>query len=195
MSGTLPIRDLVGAWLESGELAEHALAHVRRGWAVFPLAPKSKVPLIAKRFGGRGCHDATREPAQVTKWWAECPHANIGIATGAPSGFFVLDVDPRHDGDKTLSALIQQHGPLPDTIVSLTGGGGRHFLSATSPASATAPAGLAPGSMYAAIVATSSRRPRHTKSAGNMPGTLTMPRTRRRSPPRQPGCLRGRFCR
>jgi hypothetical protein len=128
MSGTLPIGDLAGARLESGELAEHALAHVRRGWAVFPLAPKSKVPLIAKRFGGRGCHDATREPAQVTKWWAECPHANIGIATGAPSGFFVLDVDPRHDGDKTLSALIQQHGPLPDTIVSLTGGGGRHFL-------------------------------------------------------------------
>ena len=107
MSGTLPIRDLVGAghWLESGELAEHALAHVRRGWAVLPLSPKSKAPLIGRRFGGRGCHDATREPARNPKWWAEYPHANIGIATGAPSGFFVLDVDPRHEGDKRLSAL------------------------------------------------------------------------------------------
>jgi len=128
MSGRLPIDDRVGAWLESGKLAEHALAHARRGWAVFPLAPKSKVPLIGKRLGGRGCRDATREPAQIAKWWARCPQANIGIATGAPSGFFVLDVDPGHKGDKTLSALIRQHGPLPHTVVSLTGGGGRHFL-------------------------------------------------------------------
>jgi hypothetical protein len=128
MSATSPIADRAGTWFERDTLAAQALAYGRRGWKVFPLAPKSKVPLIGKRFGGRGCHDATREPAQVAKWWAQCPHANIGIATGAPSGFFALDVDLRHDGDKTLSALIQQHGPLPDTIVSLTGGGGRHLL-------------------------------------------------------------------
>src|ERR1700731_1169986 len=128
MNPTLSIGDLDSPRLESSVLAAQALTYGRRGWAVFPLAPKSKVPLIGKKFGGRGYLDATRDLAQIAKWWAECPQANIGIATGAPSGFFVLDVDPRHEGDKTLDALIQRHGPLPDTLVSLTGGGGRHFL-------------------------------------------------------------------
>jgi hypothetical protein len=128
MSATSPIADSAGTWLERDTLAAQALAYGRRGWKVFPLAPKSKVPLIGKRFGGRGCLDATRDSAQIGKWWAACPQANIGIATGAPSGFFVLDVDPHHQGDKTLAALIQRHGPLPNTLVSLTGGGGCHYL-------------------------------------------------------------------
>ena len=41
---------------------------------------------------------------------------------------FAVDVDPRHGGDLSLDELIAQHGPLPDSIESHTGGGGRHLL-------------------------------------------------------------------
>ncbi|RPJ20463.1 MAG: hypothetical protein EHM35_19445, partial [Planctomycetaceae bacterium] len=42
----------------------------------------------------------------------------------------VLDIDPAHGGRASLAALEAQHGPLPTTAVTLTGGGGehRHFL-------------------------------------------------------------------
>jgi putative DNA primase/helicase len=60
-------------------------------------------------------------------WWRQWPDANIGVATGAPSGLLVLDVDPRHGGDEALRDLEQWHGPLPQTVEALTGGGGQHI--------------------------------------------------------------------
>jgi putative DNA primase/helicase len=51
----------------------------------------------------------------------------VGIATGAASDLAVADVDG-DAGAESLRALERQHGPLPDTVVSLTGSGGRHFL-------------------------------------------------------------------
>jgi hypothetical protein len=56
------------------------------------------------------------------------PDANIGIATGARSGVFVLDVDTHgEDGMATLAALEAAHGDLPQTVTSATGGGGLHY--------------------------------------------------------------------
>ena len=52
---------------------------------------------------------------------------NWGIATGEGSGVWVLDIDPRHGGDKTLAQLEAQHGPLPLTPTVGTGGGGKQF--------------------------------------------------------------------
>jgi putative DNA primase/helicase len=42
----------------------------------------------------------------------------------------VLDVDPRHDGDKSLAELEHQYSLVGDTVESCTGGGGRHLLFA-----------------------------------------------------------------
>jgi len=53
---------------------------------------------------------------------------NLGILTGAPSGLVVLDVDPRNFGDETLYDLEKQHGPMPDTVQVVTGGGGWHHF-------------------------------------------------------------------
>jgi hypothetical protein len=53
---------------------------------------------------------------------------NIGIITGAESGIVVLDVDPRHSGDKTLADLEAKFGALPKTWRFFTGGGGLHIL-------------------------------------------------------------------
>jgi hypothetical protein len=40
----------------------------------------------------------------------------------------VIDVDPKHGGEEGLAVLQQQHGVLPLTVESLTGGGGGHLL-------------------------------------------------------------------
>ena len=102
---------------------EAALRYAARGWPVFPLAPRSKIPLR----GSRGFKDATTDTEVITKWWREHPTANIGIATG-PSSFVALDIDPRNGGLQTIDELQARYGELPPTIVSVTGGGGRHHL-------------------------------------------------------------------
>jgi len=104
-------------------LLEAALSYARRGWPVFPCAPRAKTPLTP-----HGLKDATTDPDIIRAWFARWPQANIAIVTGDESGFFVLDVDPRAGGDETLRDLEQQFGPLPETVESLTGGGGRHIL-------------------------------------------------------------------
>ncbi len=103
---------------------ETALAYAARGWAVFPL--RGKVPAIGKADGGRGCLDGTTDTDKIKDWWTKNPDANIGIATGDTSGFWVLDIDG-DDGEESLAALVAEHDPLPDTVEQLTGKG-RHLL-------------------------------------------------------------------
>jgi putative DNA primase/helicase len=71
---------------------------------------------------------ATTDEATIQDWWTRWPDANIGIATGAKSGVVVLDVDPDEGGALALEDLLAEHGSLPETVESLTGGGGRHLL-------------------------------------------------------------------
>jgi hypothetical protein len=94
---------------------------------VFPLAPKSKIPAIAKVDGGHGVLDATTDIDVICGWWTTMPTANIGGAV--PAGLVVLDVDPRHQGDVRLAEIEDIHGRLPITLtcVSGRGDGGRHY--------------------------------------------------------------------
>ena len=64
-----------------------ALWYAQAGLPVFPLRPKSKIPLP----GGHGCLDATTDEQQIRDWWAHTPEANIGIATGHICD--VVDID------------------------------------------------------------------------------------------------------
>lgn len=100
-----------------------ALTYAGRGWRVFPLKTRNKVPLTE-----HGLLDATTDPATIARWWDQWPYANVGIATGAESGIVAIDVDPRHTGDVTLRDLELEHGELPETPRNLTGGGGEHYL-------------------------------------------------------------------
>lgn len=124
----------------SGAL-EAALAYAARGWPAFPLhgirggrctcgavpdCKPGKHPL--GRLVPAGVKNATTEAVKITSWSTNCPIANVAIGTGGVSGLVALDVDPRHGGDASLEALVREHGPLPDTIESLTGGGGRHLV-------------------------------------------------------------------
>jgi Bifunctional DNA primase/polymerase, N-terminal len=68
-----------------------ALAYAKQGFAVFPLAPRSKLPLIPAREGSHGLHDATTDLDQIGAWWTAHPTANIGLGTGVR--FDRVDVD------------------------------------------------------------------------------------------------------
>lgn len=112
-------------------MKDYALAYVtpngpRKAWAIFPLAPGSKVPTQ----GSAGFKDATTDKNIITEWWTKAPYSNIGIACGAINGFVVIDVDNKNgvDGDESLRELEAQMGPLPDTVEALTPNGGRHLF-------------------------------------------------------------------
>ena len=125
-------------------MIDAVLDHAHRGWHLFPVHSASQMNSgprcscgdpACEHTGkhprtGRGFHDATTDEAKIRGWWTEHPNSNIGVATGATSGFAVLDIDPRHGGDKALDDLVAQHGPLPPTVVVETGGGGLHFYFA-----------------------------------------------------------------
>lgn len=108
-------------------LGEAALLHASRGRAVFPLVPGDKLPLIGRKHGGKGCHDATTDQATIRRWWTARPDANIGMHCGPSSKIWVLDIDAKNNGEATLAALEHKHGQLPWTIEIATPGGGRHL--------------------------------------------------------------------
>lgn len=124
------------------DLLDAALCYARDGRAVLPLHTpifsgtvrcSCGAPDCGKNIGkhpriARGCHAADRDPDEIRRWWRRWPDANLGLATGTPSGIFVVDVDPRHGGDQALCDLEQEHGPIPPTWRFLTGGGGEHIL-------------------------------------------------------------------
>lgn len=114
-----------------------ALDYAARGWFVFPVhsVNKEKQCSCGQACGRAGKHprtqagfkDATREQDAIKTWWKEWPEANIGIACGK-SRLVVVDVDPRNNGDEGLASLQKQHGALPGTLTSNTGGGGQHYF-------------------------------------------------------------------
>lgn len=76
------------------------------GWAVFPIHGKEPA------HGGRGCLDATREPDGVEALWARAARrgvqvTGVGVATGAASGVWVLDIDGE-EGEAALSDLVDE---------------------------------------------------------------------------------------
>lgn len=107
-------------------LGRIARRYAEMGIAVFPCAVRSKVPALSKEEGGHGCLDATTDAETIDRWWRRNPDWNIGIACGEKSGIWVLDVDGP-GGEATLAALIEQHGPLPETPEQTTGKG-RHIV-------------------------------------------------------------------
>lgn len=116
----------------SARNVDSALALAARGYAVFPLQPRSKLPYP----GMRGFLDATTDAEQIRKWWSVpgAEESNIGLRP-AP-GVVVVDVDRRHGGIEALNTLTAEGKEFPSTTTIKTGDGGMHALYA-------APEGLA----------------------------------------------------
>jgi hypothetical protein len=89
----------------SEKLLAAALSYALRGWHVFPChslingacsCGKTDCRNTAKHpMTPAGFHDATTDELLIRAWWEKWPLANIGIATGAVSGFVVVDVDDK----------------------------------------------------------------------------------------------------
>jgi len=123
-----PVEDKPG-----NALLEAALKYARFGWSVIPVhsvtgglcscgnatcSRPGKHPRVRwKRYQSER---ATEE--QVGAWWRRWPDANVGIVTGEVSGLAALDID----GDEGRRSLEAAGIVLPETVTSLTGGGGRH---------------------------------------------------------------------
>ncbi len=119
-------------------MVEKALEYADRGWKVVPL---HTVKNALCSCGNLQCTSAAKHPrikewqihcssaaGEIKDWWQKWPDANVGLATGKASGFFVLDIDPRHGGKESLQKLVKKNGMLPKTLTSNTGGGGFHLF-------------------------------------------------------------------
>lgn len=116
---------------ELSELGQAAVWYCEHGFGIIPLRPRGKVPITK-----HGLNDWTDDPDSARKLWAAHPTYNIGIVCGTPSGgLLVLDFDTDDDGEKdgfrTLNDWEKLHGELPETVTSITGGGGMHYLYRT----------------------------------------------------------------
>jgi hypothetical protein len=99
-----------------------ALNYACLGYPVFPVRPDKKP------YTEHGFKDATTDQEQVRTWWRKWPDAGIGVPTGKASGWMVLDIDIDKGGDASLSALVEHHGDLPDTLHAKTPRLGDHFV-------------------------------------------------------------------
>lgn len=115
--------------------------YIARGWMIFPChtivrgvcsCPKgSDCPSPGKHpRTANGVKDATRNPDMIRTWEERFPHTNWAVACGEDSGIIVIDVDPRKDGFGSIDELetMRPDGPLPTTLLSNTGGAGRHYI-------------------------------------------------------------------
>ena len=120
-----------------------ALAYAQRGWRVIPIPPGMKHPNLP-----RWQELATTDELDLMSWWSNkwtLWGYGIGIATGAASGIFVLDVDDdggAHRGSDTLADLEATYGPLPETYEVLTPRGGRHLYFQRPAGPLTSPVGV-----------------------------------------------------
>ena len=105
---------------------DFALAYSARGWRIAPIKPGFKYPHGIDNWQTA----ATTDAARIRRYYKQNPTHGVCIATGAESGLFAIDIDPDDGGDDSLRALEAKYGPLPDTVMSLTGGGGTHYLLA-----------------------------------------------------------------
>src|ERR1700720_3041377 len=91
-----------------------AVEYQARGLPIFPCQIRGKAPACAS-----GCLDATTDINRINGWWGRIADLNIALATGEPSGLFVVDVDGA-DGRMTLADLEDKHGKLPPTVSVIT---------------------------------------------------------------------------
>lgn len=110
------------------------------GWRIIPLHRVGPDGTCSCQFGKK-CKTPGKHPKDL-KWSAAAPMSgpdayatwdierppNLGVVTGDPSGFWVLDLDPGAGGIEAFRRLVADHEKLPSTKRFKTGSGGFHLL-------------------------------------------------------------------
>jgi hypothetical protein len=104
---------------DPSKLIKSALKIAAGGLPIFALNAQKK-PITPNGF-----YDATRDPSTISQQFSMRAAVLIGVPTGEISGFNVMDIDPRHNGDAWLRENAHR---LPETRVHGTPGGGFHYL-------------------------------------------------------------------
>jgi putative DNA primase/helicase len=138
----------------NGRLVKGASWYASQGWKIMPChgidaggrctcnSPHNEPKDVGKHPAiGQWNDKATDDRYLVSTWWDQNPDYNIGVFC-APSGFLVIDIDPRSDGENSFEIFENLvDGNLPPTVEALTGeyniGGkvvrGRHLYYKCSP--------------------------------------------------------------
>lgn len=97
-------------------MLDAAKRYTEMGWSVIPLRPKNKEPVI------QWLEFTTRiaTTSELSEWF-DTGERNLGLVTGALSGFIVVDVD----GEEGLATAADLN--LRSTTVQLTGKGKQYF--------------------------------------------------------------------
>jgi Bifunctional DNA primase/polymerase, N-terminal/Family of unknown function (DUF5906) len=114
-------------------IGEHALYYATSlGWPVFPAPPGEKKSHKKAEYSDGRKWGATCDPDEIRRDFEQWPDANIGIRTGAISGFWAVDIDTPEghgkDGFASLAALEAEHGALPATLQAESPSGSIHYL-------------------------------------------------------------------
>jgi hypothetical protein len=116
----------------STDMCAAALDYAKRGWEVFPAkSDGSKKSEKSAKFSNGHRWGKSVDPAEIRANYENWPNANIGIATGAETGFFVVEADTRKghnvDGIASLRKLEVDHGTLPKTLMAESPTGSLHY--------------------------------------------------------------------
>ena len=114
------------------------LLFAKEGMPILPLVSKGKTPISG------GVYSATTHKKALKKYFRSHRDANYGVATGGPSGVFVVDVDGKL-GKDSLRTLESKHGALPATVVVRTGKGHHYYFRSTGAAVGNSASRIAQG--------------------------------------------------
>jgi hypothetical protein len=119
----------IGKRQGEGPICNAALEYARRNWSVFPAPPGQKKSYLAQKYSGTRWGSAT-DPNVIRSTFRRFADANVAIVTGVVSGIFVIEADTIKghgvDGIASISALEDEHGPLPETLMAISPSGSVH---------------------------------------------------------------------
>ena len=128
------------------------------GWSIIPAHSVDDLGFCSCRdskCGAAGKHpriswsayqNRKANESEVKAWAERWPDSNWCIVTGKVSGLIAVDIDPRHGGDESSQIFPELREILAiPTPISLTGGGGQHFLFAHPGFTVPNAAGVWPG--------------------------------------------------
>jgi hypothetical protein len=111
-----------------------AKIYAQAGWAVHPLTPGGKRPML-----NAWQQAATTDLARIDEWWRRWPAANVGIVCGRARGLVVVDIDFRVDenGEVVSDGMAtwneRWRGMAAGSLKVQTPGGGWHMYFKAPP--------------------------------------------------------------